>query len=265
MRINARLSGSMLRIITLRDGYYPEKGTPVEESAKRAKRHLRDKCDSLLVHCYQRKNLCLSGWGLRFLTLTFAPDPQFDLGGAEMYDYTHKALKRFVRSIKKHTKKGARFIAYICVPERGGENGRFHFHLLIFSPFFRKEAIERHWGKGWIHIRKVEDKDPANINNLYSYLIKYMGKNIDNKDMYTPGKKRFHSSRNIKRKVVAVKAILDNEEDVVLLSKHIAENCGVKAAFHWQSNNREIEIDTLSISPSMDSISRAADALQTLQ
>lgn len=259
--IHARISGSILRVTTLRSGY-PPKLSPIEESAKRAKRHLRDKCDSLLCYAYQspmRKH----GWGLRFITLTFRPCHEFDGQPEDVQrDFMASALKAGCKRIKRLIKDKGDF-AYIAVPEKGKLYGRYHYHLIAFMPFIHPQVLMATWGNGYIDEQTCKDSNIEDINNLYSYLCKYMGKGLEQIDSGCFGKKRYHSSRNIRRMVCNIKYLVDEEKDMEAVYRIIARNVDVKWVSQWDSPDKSISFNTISVSPDPETISKTTDILRS--
>lgn len=138
--------------------------------------------ERLQIPCGQctecRKNERL-GWALRckleanewdastFITLTYADAPtQLQLRDLQLF---HKRLRRLLGA----KKRGRRKYKHFCCGEYGEENGRPHYHGLLFGVHDRKdEALMEHaWGLG--HVRA----DPISIARIH-YVTGYTTKKL---------------------------------------------------------------------------------------
>ena len=147
---------------------------------------------------------------VKFMTLTFNTEVvELEVGN-----------KIFNKFIKRITALSPGF-KYLCVPEFQPESGRVHYHLLCNLPFIENKHLEKIWGQGFVFIRKIDS-----VNNLGSYICKYLGKlNFDKRLFH---KKKFFYSVNLIKPL-----ILDHIEDVKLLFSKIPFSVGsfVKKVF----------------------------------
>lgn len=104
-----------------------------------------------------------------FITLTYSPENLPKYGNLEKSDF-QKFMKRFREWLAREAKKGKKTppdIKYFYCGEYGDENGRPHFHAIIFDYNFQNpEKIPRWQGlsKGVKHL----SHDPINNTDLYS-------------------------------------------------------------------------------------------------
>ena len=121
-----------------------------------------------------------------WITLTFAPvhlagvlaeasaSGRPDARGVERAAYGH--VQKYLKRLRKAAK--ARFL-YFAVYERGEENGRSHYHMIIHetggNPVL-KSTIEKQW-RSITHARLVHMGD-ARSQGLASYLTKYATKTL---------------------------------------------------------------------------------------
>lgn len=146
---------------------------------------------------------------IKFMTLTFA-DEVVDL------EVANKIFHNFIKRLTALTPG----FKYLAVPEFQS-SGRVHYHLLCNMPFIENNHLKRIWGQGFVFIRKID-----NVNNLGSYISKYLGKMNFDKRLFH--KKKFFYSRNLLKPI-----ILDLIEDIEFLFKKIpfSINCMVKKVF----------------------------------
>jgi hypothetical protein len=258
-RLTARLSGNVLKLTNNRGGGHPPKKTPLEESAKRAKRHCEDKCNSLLLHASTQPMLYEQGWRLRFLTLTVAPFPAFEKGDEKAKRHiVNSALKAMMRRIKTRNPDRDK-VAYVCVPEHGAEGHRLHLHLIIYTQYLSAQEWHDTWELGGIKIELAGNDSNSNLQTLYSYLVKYMGKDLAEIDSGCFGVKRYMSSRNIKRRITYVSGLLDNTDgDKQDIINHIAKLCEIRYACTWTAPDGNITVDTIAVPPNNYSISKVS-------
>jgi hypothetical protein len=213
-----RVVGNVAKFTSYYPGFTPVELSSHERSAQRAKRIITDKINGFFPFCYaENPTLHKKGWRVRFLTLTE------DRGFPD-----HAIIAKHFKSFKKRLSalmnaqfaaESASKLAYVAVRERGSVNGRLHLHLIIFSPFIRAEEWRKLWPFGAIYIEKIKElnNEMMDIPNLYAYMTKYFSKNFDKADnklarseddidrtdwaSTDANKKRFFSSRNIKRRV----------------------------------------------------------------
>lgn len=233
-RMNIRLSGHTLTAYEYKPSYVFKDQDNKQKSASRAKRTLKDKINGTFPTLYrENRKLFKQGWRTRFLTLTFDGEPPTHKEVYRKFHAFQKRLKRRIAQISVNHSLKSSFdrLYYIAVKERGVKTGRLHLHIIIFSPYFNHSEWLNMWQSGgvWIEkIRELENNVNASIPNLYSYLVKYFSKGFDaqeqgessqlfpqDKDL-DMGKKRFFSSRNVKKQVTLIKCIdLNTIEDVI--------------------------------------------------
>jgi hypothetical protein len=260
-RTNLRLSGNVLKI-TCMGGYIPRVLTVGEACEARARRKIADKANSLLLHCYAHPH---EGWYIRFLTLTVS-DTHY--GSDNNYSF-YAPMREFVRKIKRTTPPKYRGdIAYLCVPERGGKNGRLHLHILLYSQYYTVKQLENLWGKGWAWIERVDSKDTTSINTLSTYLTAYIGKGNGKRAIGSAdvGKKRYYSSRNVKAMVTSIRCAdidaqtgVDNLLSMLIMSGLVCWTDGQV----WSNAEGTISSASVSIYPGM--VSQARSLIETYQ
>lgn len=131
-----------------------------------------------------------------FLTLTFKENVK----DIEQANYEFKKFKQKLQRIYEKENKKLKYIGVIefqdgktYVDENGNikkgiGRGAIHYHILLFdSPFIDFKKLSDTWGNGFISINKCND-----IDNMGAYLIKYMGKEIQ--DPRLKGKRRYFAS-----------------------------------------------------------------------
>jgi len=129
----------------------------------------------------------------KFMTLTFA-DSMTDLKQANYLfnqfakrmsyrfpDFEYLAVPEFQKDIDFHGRKKL-------------NGGSIHYHLLCNLPYIEMNGLEYIWGQGAVNIRKI-----GRVNNLGSYMSKYLGKELFNGRMFN--KKKFFRSQTLKQPV----------------------------------------------------------------
>lgn len=142
-----------------------------------------------------------------FITLTFK-DNVNDLS------VTNRIFSTFIRRLKYFLKKkNINFFKYICVVETQ-KRGAIHYHIVCNLPKFTSYSeLIRMWEKsilkspdinmpgGSVYVRYSDDFLYNNIENLSTYLGKYMLK-YNSKELSTfLGKKIFFTSKNLKKPI----------------------------------------------------------------
>lgn len=144
------------------------------------------------------KNLVNANPSLRkFFTITFS-DNVTDL------KYANNEFTKYIKRLKRLCKTDFKYVAVVEFQKRGA----IHYHLLCNLPFVPQKKLLELWGLGSVDIRKVDK-----IQNLGSYMVKYMSKDID--DLRLEGEKRYFRSRNLKKPKVLyaqkqIEYVLDN-------------------------------------------------------
>ncbi len=118
----------------------------------------------------------------KFMTLTFANN-MTDLKQANYL--FNQFVKRLVYRYPD--------FEYLAVPEYQ-DRGAVHYHLLCNLPYIEITGLEYIWSHGHVNIRQIGE-----VNNLGSYMSKYLGKDLFNQVMFN--KKKFFCSQNLKRPV----------------------------------------------------------------
>lgn len=139
----------------------------------------------------QRLAKCNSSKWESFITLTFKENI-IDI------DKANKIFANWVRQIKKYKKN----FMYLAVPEFQ-KRGAVHYHILCnlskednYLIYLQENSDEfydvRFWNKGFTCVDFVKN----DYKKIYSYICKYMTKDIDNKLF---GRKRYLFSQNLKK------------------------------------------------------------------
>ena len=118
----------------------------------------------------------------KFMTLTFA-DNMTDLKQANYL---------FNQFAKRMTYRFPNF-EYLAVPEFQ-KRGAIHYHLLCNLPYIEIGGLEYIWSHGIVNIRQI-----CKVNNLGSYMSKYLGKELFNGKMFN--KKKFFRSQTLNKSV----------------------------------------------------------------
>lgn len=105
------------------------------------------------------------GGGVRFLTLTSAPDSPEDI---------HRSFRKLVQRIRR---RGAPF-EYIAVKEFT-RAGRVHLHIVFRGVYLKQWWLSKQWeqchGATIVWVKRV-DKARSQIRTYAAYLAKYLGK-----------------------------------------------------------------------------------------
>ncbi len=118
----------------------------------------------------------------KFMTLTFI-DNMTDLKQANYL--FNQFIKRIVYRFPK--------FEYLAVPEFQ-KRGAIHYHLVCNLPYIEIGGLEYIWSHGHVNIRQI-----GKVNNLGSYMSKYLGKDLFDQVMFN--KKKFFCSQSLKRPV----------------------------------------------------------------
>jgi len=140
-----------------------------------------------------------------FLTLTFRDNVQH----IESCNYEFmKFIKRLNYKIYKTKKATIKYLAVWELQERGA----IHYHIMLFSvPKIPYTELSKLWKFGSINIKKVIADSKENRGR---YISKYFAKNLDDPKYLIKfiGKKRFFSSKNLKKPKVTVQYNQENLE-----------------------------------------------------
>ena len=124
----------------------------------------------------------------KFLTLTFKEELQ-DIKKANYL------FKKFIQRFSYHIYKKENKLMYVAVIEFQ-KRGAIHYHLILFNiPYTKAKIINKIWSRtceGGVHIKKID-----NVQNIGSYICKYMSKNLD--DARLCGEKAYFTSRNLEK------------------------------------------------------------------
>lgn len=123
---------------------------------------------------------------VKFMTLTFDSE-------VVSLEVANRLFNQFIKRLTRLTLD----FKYLAVPEFQ-KKGRVHYHVLCNLPFIQASQLERVWSHGFVFIRKVN-----NVNNLGSYISKYLGK--ANFDTRLFRKRKFFYSFNLLRPLVVDK------------------------------------------------------------
>jgi hypothetical protein len=144
-----------------------------------------------------------------FLTLTFNRDVT-DLKIAN---------RLFTESMQRYNyrlfKRKEPILQYVAVPEFM-ENGRVHYHCLIFNlPFsFKNYDIAKEvWGNGYVWMKSVYSKTPY---HLAKYMTKYLLKACDDQRFFR--KRKYFTSSNVLRPVI-IKSFMASKNILEVLRK----------------------------------------------
>lgn len=127
--------------------------------------------DGILVGCrlcWQCKERIIADWAGRciaesktsnhtyYITLTYGRDEYGDSGHVRAACLTYSDVQKYFKKIRKSVGK----FKYFVVGEYGDENGRAHWHLLMFTqnPLpneikYEQNFMEKHWKHGWSYFR----------------------------------------------------------------------------------------------------------------
>lgn len=130
------------------------------------------------------------GLGDIFLHLTCRPGEE-----PRTLEEALRLLKNFIRRIKRIYRKLGIELKYLYCIERGGKNGRFHYHMILTGGVDR-DTIEKAWGKGYANSERLQFGEDG-LAALARYMVK--GR---------LGYKRWSGSRNLVKPEPVVK---DNE------------------------------------------------------
>lgn len=143
-----------------------------------------------------------------FITLTFDPK-RFN---SSDYDVVVSLLKKFIDKIRKRCSPD---LVYMIVPELHKDQKKFHFHGLFakvgsldFTPSGKDEIFNiPDWRYGFSTASKIKDSVRAS-----AYITKYITKECVQVTKY---KRRYYTSRNIKRPVVECYNSPHQLEDII--------------------------------------------------
>lgn len=240
-----RLSGRMVKFITRGAHFAPPEKTSEESSAARAKRHFADKVNNAFADLYRDYPILYkTGWRVRFLTLTVKGDSPTHAGIASMFKSFKQRLQRLLSRETTGKLNHWETMRYAAVKERGSEKGRLHIHILIFSPYFDISVWRELWSFGAVNIEEVKEaeKQDMDIPNMYGYMVKYFDKSFGAHFAPDKGKKRFFTSRNVKRDVTLLRnPMIDETTDISLL----ITGCNDKIKLVGVYDNDKIDIHTV--------------------
>ncbi|UAT31312.1 Rep protein [Bacillus badius] len=155
-----------------------------------------------------------------FLTLTFKENVQ----DTEYCNYEFmKFIKRLNYKIYNTKKATLKYLAVWELQERGA----IHYHVMLFSvPKIPYTDLSKLWKLGSVNIQKI---DADSKENRGRYLSKYFTKNLDDPQYLIKfmGKKRFFSSKNLKKPSVIVQyndeKINFKEEDILFQKEFLGK------------------------------------------
>jgi hypothetical protein len=155
---------------------------------------------------------------LKFMTLTYKANVT-DLEKA------NKDFEKFTKRLTYHVSGEKKaFLKYLAVVEFQ-ERGAIHYHVLFFNlPYIDVKEIAKVWGFGDGEKGGVKINECKNVDNIGAYLIKYMGKTMDQADAKTrrdKDKKRYFSSRGLIKPEVKY---YRNEEELAQLEAELARH-----------------------------------------
>jgi len=129
------------------------------------------------------------GVSCSFMTLTFAENIE-DLKYAQQYFF--KFIKRLSYYITGKNKNVLKYVGVIEFQRRGA----IHFHVIFFDfPYVDASVLGAIWNAGFIRVNLIDG-----IENLGSYVMKYMTKNFDDPRILTH--RAYLCSKGLKRPVV---------------------------------------------------------------
>lgn len=124
----------------------------------------------------------------KFLTLTFAGNEQ-DLG------YANGEFTKFIKRLNYYIFKSKRSILKYSAVVEFQDRGAIHYHIVVYNmPYVAAAKINSLWSHGNINVKMIE-----HIDNIGSYLCKYMTKENDNPLLQ--GKKCYFNSRGLKKPI----------------------------------------------------------------
>lgn len=154
----------------------------------------------------------------KFVTLTFAKNEQ-DLIIAN-YEF-----KKFIQRLQL---KISYPLKYVCIVEFQ-KRGAVHYHLIMNLPLFGKKRLEKVWGHGFVKINRID-----NVQNIGAYFSKHGTKGDDVESERLASRKKFFSSRNLKRPL----EIKDDDQVDVLYFK-IPDTSKILKSNEFVSSNGE--------------------------
>ncbi len=124
----------------------------------------------------------------KFVTLTFAENIQTVQEANPCFTNFMKRLNYRIHQTKKSK------LQYVLVPEFQ-KRGAVHYHAIYFNlPWFGADLLADTWAHGFVRINQI-----AHINNIGSYIAKYIGKDMN--DHRLAGQKHYFTSRGLKRPI----------------------------------------------------------------
>lgn len=118
----------------------------------------------------------------------------------------HKIQMQDVARFQRRLKKYAPNLMYIGVSEKM-ENGRVHFHFLLFNriKYLKKNVLEDMWGQGFVKIKTVEDVTGQNkgytaLKHIAHYMGKYIQKEADDRKIF---QNSYFVSQNLKQPITS--------------------------------------------------------------
>jgi len=119
----------------------------------------------------------------KFLTLTFEDDIRDYKIANNKLDVFWKRLRRYLNG---------KLLKYLWTWELT-KKGRVHFHVVLFDfPFIKKKVLEKIWGNGFIHIKRII---PNSEHHLGRYISKYFLKATSGRFEYK--QKLYAKSQNL--------------------------------------------------------------------
>lgn len=113
-------------------------------------------------------------------------------GDAPGKDVASRALKKFIRKIRREMKKWDKELKYVMVTEY--ENHRIHHHVVLNTK--DTDLVESCWDHGFVRCTPLDES--GDYHNLAEYLIKETNKTFRQEG---GSKRRYTASRNLQRPV----------------------------------------------------------------
>ncbi|GAA0801546.1 hypothetical protein GCM10008910_31360 [Faecalicatena orotica] len=176
------------------------------------KMDLRDKIssDKRRKNYYTRKIYYLADLAIHndlntFITLTFS-DPVTDYSAAQ-----HE-WDLFLKRVKYKVGKNFKYIAVHELQKKRGNV--YHFHFLCNLGYFPVKELERLWGKGFVYIEHIKQKEKL---KQIMYSFKYITKDILNE--HENGKRntarKIYCSRNLDKPTIKKRFTTETPEDII--------------------------------------------------
>lgn len=170
-----------------------------------------------------------------FITLTFAENIKDIKQANNLFTLFIKKLTYFLTKSKKSALK---YLAVIEFQKRGA----VHYHIIFFNlPFIINiyDEMKRIWGYGFVIVKSLK-----NIDNIGSYITKYMTKDFN--DQRLAGNKAYFVSRNLIKPDQILNPIIVNSIEKRLLEflkykkEYESEFCGKIIYKYYNLNGKRL-------------------------